>query len=120
MTYKYFTTKEFDCKCNCGDTKNNIDPTLIEMLDEARAIADIPFVITSGYRCLKHPESIKNPTSSHIKGLAVDIKCSESKPRAIILDALAQVGFRRFGLHNSFTHADIQVLDKANPVIWLY
>ena len=119
MTYKYFTLKEFDCKCGCGD--NKIDPTLIEMLDEARAIADdIPFVLSSGYRCPNHPESIKNPSSSHIKGLAVDIKCSESKPRAIILDALAQVGFRRFGLHKAFIHTDIDVLDKANPVIWLY
>mgnify|MGYP003108840820 CR=1 FL=1 len=118
MTYKYFTLKEFDCKCGCGD--NKIDPTLIEMLEEARAIADIPFVLSSAYRCPKHPESIKNPTSSHIKGLAVDIKCSESKPRAIILDALAHVGFRRFGLHKAFIHTDIDVLEKANPVIWLY
>ena len=36
------------------------------------------------------------------------------------MDALGQVGFRRFGIANSFIHADIDNMDKANPVIWLY
>ena len=117
MTLKYFKRKEFTCKCGCNH--NNINPELLVMLDEARGIAKLPFVISSGYRCENHPESKKNPTSSHIKGLAVDIKCSDSKSRAIILDALGFVGFRRFGLHNSFIHADIDE-SKANPVIWLY
>ncbi len=117
MTLKYFKRKEFTCKCGCNH--NNINPELLVMLDEARKMAKLPFVISSGYRCENHPESKKNPTSSHIKGLAVDIKCSDSKSRAIILDALGFVGFRRFGLHDSFIHADIDE-SKANPVIWLY
>tara|TARA_R100001463_G_scaffold3547_2_gene14317 strand:+ start:1788 stop:2141 length:354 start_codon:yes stop_codon:yes gene_type:complete len=117
MTLKYFKRKEFTCKCGCNH--NNINPELLEMLDEARKMAKLPFVISSGYRCENHPESKKNPTSSHIKGLAVDIKCSDSKSRAIILDALGFVGFKRFGLHDSFIHADIDE-SKANPVIWLY
>tara|TARA_R100000742_G_C4265446_1_gene83465 strand:+ start:405 stop:758 length:354 start_codon:yes stop_codon:yes gene_type:complete len=117
MTLKYFKRKEFTCKCGCNH--NNINSELLEMLDEARKMAKLPFVISSGYRCENHPESKKNPTSSHIKGLAVDIKCSDSKSRAIILDALGFVGFKRFGLHDSFIHADIDE-SKANPVIWLY
>jgi uncharacterized protein YcbK (DUF882 family) len=79
----------------------------------------LPFVISSGYRCENHPESKKNPTSSHIKGLAVDIKCTDSKTRAIIMDALGYVGFRRFGIAKSFIHVDIDN-EKSNPVIWLY
>ncbi len=118
MTLKYFKKKEFNCKCGCG--KNRIDGELLEMLDEARSIAKIKFIVNSGYRCKNHPESIKKPTSSHIKGLAVDIKAEDSKSRAIIMDALGQVGFRRFGIANSFIHADIDNMDKANPVIWLY
>tara|TARA_R100000329_G_C7615599_1_gene218544 strand:- start:1547 stop:1900 length:354 start_codon:yes stop_codon:yes gene_type:complete len=117
MPYKYFKLKEFACKCGCNH--NNINKELLDMLEQARKMAKLPFVISSGYRCENHPESIKNPTSSHIKGLAVDIKCSDSKSRAIILDALGFVGFRRFGLHDSFIHADIDE-SKANPVIWLY
>ena len=72
MSLNYFKESEFTCKCGCGETV--ISRHLLEMLDEARGFAKTPFVITSGYRCNKHPESIKNPTSSHINGLAVDIK----------------------------------------------
>jgi len=117
MTLNHFKKREFTCKCGCKQNLINVE--LLEMLDKARAMAKIPFVITSGYRCPKHPESIKNPTSSHIKGLAVDIKCTDSKSRAIILDSLAYNGFDRFGLHDSFIHTDIDK-DKACPVIWLY
>ena len=117
MNLKYFKKSEFTCKCGCGETV--ISDDLLYSLDEAREFAKVPFVISSGYRCENHPESKKNPTSSHIKGLAVDIKCTDSKTRAIIMDALGYVGFRRFGIAKSFIHVDIDN-EKPNPVIWLY
>ena len=117
MPLKYFKESEFTCKCGCGETV--VSRHLMEMLDEARDFAKTPFVITSGYRCVKHPESIKSPTSSHIKGLAVDIKCTSSKKRAIIIDALGYVGFKRFGISDTFIHTDIDE-NKSNPAIWLY
>jgi uncharacterized protein YcbK (DUF882 family) len=117
VNLKYFKKSEFTCKCGCGETV--ISDDLLYSLDEAREFAKLPFVISSGYRCENHPESKKNPTSSHIKGLAVDIKCTDSKTRAIIMDALGYVGFRRFGIAKSFIHVDIDN-EKSNPVIWLY
>jgi zinc D-Ala-D-Ala carboxypeptidase len=117
MTLKHFKRSEFTCKCGCGET--NISSDLLVLLDKAREFAKIPFIITSGYRCEKHPESKKNPTSSHIKGLAADIKCIDSKSRAIMIDALGYVGFKRFGIADSFIHVDIDN-EKSNPVIWLY
>ena len=117
MDLKHFKKSEFTCKCGCGETVISAD--LLEMLDEARSFSKTPFVINSGYRCENHPESIKNPTSSHIKGLAVDIKCTNSKKRAIIIDALGYVGFKRFGISDSFIHTDIDE-KKSNPAIWLY
>ena len=117
VNLKYFKKSEFTCKCGCGETV--ISDDLLYSLDEAREFAKVPFVISSGYRCENHPESKKNPTSSHIKGLAVDIKCTDSKTRAIIMDALGYVGFRRFGIAKSFIHVDIDN-EKPNPVIWLY
>jgi len=116
MKWKYFKLEEFACKYT---GQNKISHELIDMLEEAREIAGFPLVVTSGYRHEHHPESIKNPSSSHIKGLAVDIKCADSKSRAIILEALVESGFKRFGLHKSFIHADIDE-NKASPVIWLY
>ena len=61
MSYKYFKLKEFACKCGCNH--NNINKELLDMLEQARKMAKLPFVITSGYRCKNHTESKKNPTS---------------------------------------------------------
>jgi len=123
MNLKYFKRSEFDCKCGCGETIVNDE--LLQLLDDAREFAKIPFVITSGYRCQKHHDDLTrrgyhtSKTSAHLKGLAVDIKCSDSKSRAIILDALGYVGFKRFGVAKSFIHTDIDS-DKPSPVMWLY
>ena len=91
----------------------------LSKLDEAREYAGIPFVINSAYRSPEHPLSIKNPTSSHIKGLAVDISAKDSRDRFLILDALINVGFTRIGIAGTFIHVDID-LDKSQNVIWTY
>ena len=69
--------------------------------------------------CKNHPESIKNPTSSHIKGLAADILVKNSRERAVILAALMEAGFTRFGIGHNFIHVDIDE-DKIQGVIWTY
>ena len=88
-------------------------------LDEAREFAGIPFIINSAYRSPEHPESIKNPTSSHIKGLAVDISVKDSVTRFKVLNALIEVGFSRIGVAGTFIHVDLD-LDKSQNVIWTY
>ena len=80
----------------------NMNVNFLAKLDEAREYAGIPFIINSAYRSPTHPESIKNPTSSHIKGLAVDISVKDSRTRFLVLDALLVVGFSRVGISNSF------------------
>jgi len=101
------------------NVEDNMDVYFLAKLDEAREYANIPFIINSAYRSPKHPESIKNPTSSHIKGLAVDIKANDSRQRFLILDALIQVGFNRIGIAGTFIHVDLD-LDKSQNVIWTY
>tara|TARA_R110000823_G_scaffold238447_1_gene363778 strand:+ start:149 stop:502 length:354 start_codon:yes stop_codon:yes gene_type:complete len=115
---KHFSKNEFTCKCGCDETF--INDELLVKLDKAREFAEIPFKINSGYRCSEHSESLKNPTSSHIKGLAADISCKDSSTRAIMMDALVYAGFERFGLDKGFIHVDIDNLEKPSPVIWLY
>lgn len=105
---KYF--KEIDYK---------MDGSFLEKLDEAREFAGFPFFINSAYRSPDHPESIKNPTSSHIKGLAVDIRARDSRTRYLIIDALMHVGFNRIGISGTFIHVDDDK-DKACGVIWTY
>ena len=99
--------------------ENNMNKDFLFVLDEAREFAGIPFIINSAYRSPDHPLSIKNPSSSHIKGLAVDIKATDSVTRFKIVKALIEVGFTRIGIADTFIHVDLD-LDKTQNVIWTY
>jgi len=101
------------------EIENNMNKNFLFVLDEARELAGIPFVINSAYRSPEHPLSIKNPSSSHIKGLAVDIKATDSITRFKIVKALIEVGFTRMGIADTFIHVDLD-LDKTQNVIWTY
>ena len=119
MKLKYFKLREFDCKCGCKT--NKIDEEFLEMIDSGRKYACVPFVINSGYRCPKHPLSKSNPTSSHIKGIAADIKFTDGQNLALIIGGLGGAGFERFGINyeKKFVHVDGDV-DKVTPCIWVY
>ena len=101
------------------DIEYKMDVDFLAKLDEAREYAEIPFIINSAYRSPEHKESIKNPTSSHIKGLAVDIKAKDSRTRGVILEALRSVGFTRIGIAKTFIHVDLDY-SKSQNVTWLY
>ncbi len=101
------------------EVEYKMDADFLAKLDKAREFAKVPFVINSAYRSPEHPESIKNPTSSHIKGLAVDIKATDSKTRFKIVKALVTVGFTRIGIADTFIHVDLD-FDKTQNVIWTY
>ena len=101
------------------EIETNMSKEFLFVLDEAREIAGIPFIINSAYRSPEHPLSIKNPSSSHIKGLAVDIKATDSITRFKIVQALIEVGFNRIGIADTFIHVDLD-LDKTQNVIWTY
>lgn len=116
--WNFFDKREFECKCGCG--KNNMSSEVIDKLDEARAIAAVPFILNSAYRCLKHNRSIGSAdTSSHVKGLAVDIRATDSRSRFVILCGLIDAGFTRIGIRKDFIHADDD-RDKDSEVLWLY
>jgi len=121
---KHFNFEEFDCPTLKGSGLPTSDGgkmciDFLKKLDEAREIANVPFVITSGYRTPQHNLDVGGRVgSSHCKGLAVDIACNNSGDRVKILTALIQVGFRRIGIHKSFIHSDLDH-DKPNA-LWLY
>ena len=112
---RHFENDEFTCRCGCDN--NGISKPLVLMLDDARELAQIPFKINSGFRCLKHNEKIGGvKDSSHCKGLAVDIACNDDKRRFFIVSALISVGFKRILIYDTFIHVDID-LEKPNPII---
>lgn len=109
---RHFNPSEFTCKCGCG--LNNINDELVNMLDNARELAGVSFIVTSGCRCGEHNKKVGGkPDSSHLSGLAVDIAAPIEK-RYAILAALINVGFERIGIsfNGNFIHVDI---DKSKP-----
>jgi len=90
------------------------------MLDKARGISGIAFQITSGTRCDECNLKAGGKTNSaHLRGYAADIKCEDSRSRALIIGGLVEAGFTRLGIHPKFIHADNSP-SKVEGVIWLY
>lgn len=114
----YFNDEEKQCRCNCG--KNNADKAFTDKLNEARELADTPFVINSWSRCDEHNRAVGgSKTSSHLLGCAVDIKTTSLEQRYKILTALIKVGFTRIGVAKTFIHVDSDIT-KTQHVFWLY
>lgn len=86
-----------------------MDNTFLQMLDDARGKAGVPFVITSGFRCSAHNKAVGGKaTSAHLEGRAADISYKSSSAAFHILKALLEAGFTRIG-HNpkhKFFHVD--------------
>lgn len=106
--------------CPCGACNTGPTEALIEMLDEVRKEAGIPFVITSGPRCEAHNEYVGGSKySAHIDGDAADIRASDSRARFLIASAAIKCGVNRIGIARSFVHLDVSD-DNTQEVIWLY
>ena len=114
----HFKMSEFDCRCRCG--LNNINENLTMMLDEAREEAGVIFRMNSGCRCRKHNKRVGgSKTSSHMKGLAVDVKATSNRMRFRIMTGLLLAGFNRIGIGKRFIHADVDG-KKPQTIIYLY
>lgn len=110
---QFFTENEFNCKDGCGCGYKEMDITLLEMLDKVRYRLGEPIIISSAYRCYTHNRNIGGVNnSSHTKGLAVDIKCTNNNYRFKLLKVLFEVGFKRIELAPSWIHVDI---DSTKP-----
>lgn len=116
----YFQPEEFLCRCGCGRGPERMAMTFVDHLRMARLNADLPFYITSGYRCSKHNAEIGAiASSSHVRGYAADIACSGSRSRAIIIKAAIMAEFHRIGIAKGFIHLDMDP-DKPEMVFWVY
>lgn len=113
----YLKEDEFNCSC-CGQNKMNA--AFLEMLYCARLKAKVPFIINSGYRCEAHNKAVGGSVnSSHMKGLAVDIKAVSDAVRWKIIIALIMAGFTRIGIRYDFIHVDLD-MDKNPERLWVY
>lgn len=114
---KYFVNDEFArCKPSCE--LSDMSERLMQMLDDAREICNFPFYVNSAYRSQAYELTKgRKGTSSHCKGLAVDLCCGSSFVRGKMLSALIKVGFTRIGIYPTFLHVDID--DSKINAIWI-
>ena len=114
---KYFKESEFACPC-CGENKTK--EVLMLIMDQLRDAVGEPLTISSAFRCAKHNKEVGGkPDSAHLRGLAVDIACSDSRLRFLLIKQALKLGFVRIGVAGKFLHLDIDG-EKATQVIWLY
>ena len=114
-----FKSSEFDSP-DVEGSGVMMDDNFLEMLDQARTAANIPFIITSGYRTEDHNKLIGGVDgSAHTKGHAVDIACRDSVSRHTIITNLLAAGFNRIGIASTFIHVDNDP-NKSPNVIWTY
>ena len=121
----YFKIEEFDSPDAPGSGVNMRVSTLL-LLDKARSIAGVPFIINSGYRTKAHNDSLRKSGSvkysSHLEGYAADIDFNygDLETAKKIAKALVQAGFKRLGIYHSLTasfiHADNDPTKPQNEV----
>ena len=119
MKMRYFTYREFDSPDKPG-SGHAMSPVVLGMLDAARKHYGKAIKINSGFRTEAHNEKVGGvKTSSHLKGLAIDIHIDGSTDRFALYEALRKVGFKRLGVAKTFIHADIDP-GKSPDVMWVY
>ena len=111
------TRERFACPC-CGE--DWIDPRVATKVQAIESETGVKLTITSGCRCKAHNKKVGgSETSSHLKGLAVDIACERSRTRHYIIATAIRLGFTRIGIGKTFIHLDLDQ-QKSAEVIWLY
>lgn len=103
-------------KCELSD----LNPKFVETLILAQRMCGIPFTITSAYRSQAYERSKgRKGTSSHCRGLAVDVSTIDSHTRFKVLVGAVLAGIPRIGVGERFLHLDIDET-KAHPIIFHY
>jgi hypothetical protein len=118
--FKYFAWSEFDSPDLPGSGKTNMSEAFIRVLDDVRACAGFPFIITSGYRTEAHNAKVGGvANSSHIKGIAVDIAAVTEDQKRTIAECAIRNGITRIGWGRTFIHLDMDS-QKTPNIVWGY
>lgn len=124
----YFNTKEFSCQCkhdDCVDQK--VSEELIKRLSTIRYRKQSPMTITSGLRCKKHQEDIRNSgvstvvakVSQHELGNAADAQFKSLRIDEWINDA--KLYFSYVGIATNFLHMDTRPAKEPGVIVtWKY
>jgi len=100
-----------------------VDPLALAMLNNARAMADMPFVITSHYRTSEHSVAVggkNNDAHTEVPCSAFDIVCEDGHSCLRIICGVVAAGFKRIGINmkNGHIHID-NSKDLPQDVMWV-
>ena len=116
-----FSQKDFD-KASPPCKIGQMSVPFMDKIQKARDISGIPYVVLSAYRSLEHEYSMgRKGTSSHPKGVALDIRFLSSREYGLIRKGLYLAGFTRIGINfkSKFIHVDDDT-NKPLNVLWTY
>lgn len=106
---EHFKPSEFMCHCGCQEM--DVNPKLVDLLEEIRTKVGKPITIMSGKRCEKHNAEVGGAKhSQHVLGNAADIKIKDMHPSDVQAWLETTFGDRIGGLgsYKTFTHVDIR------------
>jgi len=99
-----FSRSEFCCKCGCGF--DDINQTIVDLLQQVRDFFDAPVKITSGCRCPEHNKTVGgSPNSQHLLGTAADFKVRHVPP-SVVHEFCEGLNPGGLGSYPTFTHMD--------------
>lgn len=116
----YFSASELRCKCGICNKKvpHGIQQFALNELDKLRAAYGRGLVLTSAYRCDKHPsERTKSKPGQHNLGTAFDIKVTDGAMAYDIMNLAFAQGWTGIAYGNGFVHVDWR---DSIPVTWRY
>lgn len=106
--------------CNPASSIDELNPKLVDRIILAQRMCGEQFTITSAYRSQGYERSKgRKGSSSHCKGLAVDVSAVNSHLRFKIVAGCILAGFPRLGIGKTFIHIDIDET-KPHPIIFHY
>ena len=128
---RHFTPGEFACKCGACDsdgTEMHLD--FVAKLDDLRERMDIPFIVTSGYRCPDYNDRISTTgrNGPHTTGRAVDLSITGRLAFNLLRQCslggwMSGIGLNQRGPHaKRFIHLDdLNGPDHPHrPNVWTY
>lgn len=115
METSNFKREEFVCPCGCGF--DEVDPSLIEGLQQLRDKLEKPIHVSSGCRCPSHNRKVGGGTySRHLLGQAADIMVVGMTGEELYQTASSIPLFRGFGVGGHYLHVDTR--EEASK--WCY
>lgn len=116
---KYFKISEFDSPDVKGSGEG-MNEELLQIIDKARDLFAKPIHINSGMRSVERNALVGgSKNSSHLRGLAIDVACDNSRDRCRLIEIFMLLGINRIGVAKTFIHIDNDP-EKDADVIWVY